>query len=229
MINSNQKEESSKLARRLSDAIGYGTVAATIAILFFFLVWPVAIIISKAFLNDGQFTLDYFPLLFANELYKNSMINSMWIGVATTVLTTLVSLPLAIINAKYDFKGKGLLSGLLLVPMVMPPFVGAIGIQRFFARRGSVNLGLMEMGIIDAPIDWLGPENMFWAVVILEVLHLYPIMYLNLSAALANIDPSVEEMATTLGVPRWKQYRDIIWPLARPGYFAGAIIVFIWA
>ena len=40
---------------------------------------------------------------------------------------------------------------------------------------------------------------------------------------------SVEEIATTLGVPRWKQYRDIIWPLARPGYFAGAIIVFIWA
>ena len=223
------REESSKLARTLSNAVGFGTVAATIAILFFFLVWPVAVIISKAFLNDGQFTLEYFPLLFGNELFKNSMVNSLWIGVATTIITTIVSLPLAIINAKLDFRGKALLSGLLLVPMVMPPFVGAIGIQRFFARRGSVNIGLMELGIIDAPIDWLGPENMFWAVVILEVLHLYPIMYLNLSAALANIDPSVEEMATTLGVPRWRQYVDIIWPLARPGYFAGAIIVFIWA
>ncbi|SMF76452.1 ABC transporter permease [Pseudobacteriovorax antillogorgiicola] len=223
------REESSKLARVLSNAVGYGTVAATIAILFFFLVWPVAVIVSKAFINDGQFTLEYFPLLFANELFKNSMVNSLWIGVATTVLTTIVSLPLAIINAKYEFRGKALLSGLLLVPMVMPPFVGAIGIQRFFARRGSVNIALMEWGIIDTPIDWLGPENMFWAVVVLEVLHLYPIMYLNLTAALANIDPSVEEMATTLGVPRWRQYLDIIWPLARPGYFAGAIIVFIWA
>lgn len=223
------KEESSRFARVFSDAVGYGTVVATLAVLFFFLVWPVAIIVSKAFLNDGEVTFQYFPLLFANELYKNSMVNSLWIGVATTVITTIISLPLAIINAKFEFRGKGLLSGLLLVPMVMPPFVGAIGIQRFFARRGSVNLQLMEWGWIDAPIDWLGPENMFWAVVVLEVLHLYPIMYLNLTAALANIDPSVEEMATTLGVPRWRQYKDIIWPLSRPGYFAGAIIVFIWA
>ncbi len=223
------KEESSKFARILSEAVGYGTVACTLAMLFFFLIWPVSIIVSKAFLNNGQFTLEYFPLLFQNELFKNSMVNSLLIGVGTTVVATLVSLPLAVINAKFEFPGKALLSGLLLVPMVMPPFVGAIGIQRFFARRGSVNLALMDWGLIDQPVDWLGPENMFWAVIVLEVLHLYPIMYLNLSAALANIDPSVEEMATTLGVPRWRQYLDIIWPLSRPGYFAGAIIVFIWA
>jgi iron(III) transport system permease protein len=58
---------------------------------------------------------------------------------------------------------------------------------------------------------------------------LYPIMYLNLAAALANVDPSLEEMATTLGVKKWRQFKDIVWPLARPGYFAGAIIVFIWS
>jgi iron(III) transport system permease protein len=215
--------------RRLSDVVGYGTVLATLAMLFFFLVMPVSVIIGRAFYNNGEFTLRYFPLLFSNELLMSSIGNSLLIGLTTTIITTIVSFPLALINTKLDFRGKAILTGLLLVPMVMPPFVGAIGILRFFARRGSVNLGLMEIGWIDEPIDWLGPENMFWAVVILEVLHLYPIMYLNLSAALANVDPSVEEMATTLGVPKWKQYRDIVWPLARPGYFAGAIIVFIWA
>ena len=184
---------------------------------------------GKAFLNQGAFTLEYFPLLFENELYTSSLWNSLWIGVATTILATVVALPLAIITTKYDFPFKGILSGLILVPMVMPPFVGAIGVQQFFSRLGSVNLFLMDIGLLTQPIDWLGPDTMFWAVVILEVMHLYPIMYLNLSAALANIDPSVEEMATTLGVPRWRQYVDIIWPLARPGYFAGAIIVFIWA
>lgn len=225
----NTHQNNPRWQRLASDTLGYGTIALTLIVLIFFLVIPVAIIISKAFINQGNFTLAYFPLLFNNELYTSSLMNSIWIGLATTVLTTLLSLPLALINAKCEFPGKSLLSGLLLVPMVMPPFVGAIGIQRFFARRGSVNLQLMDWGIIDQPIDWLGPENMFWAVVILEVLHLYPIMYLNLSAALANIDPSVEEMAQILGAPRWKQLKDIIWPLSRPGYFAGAIIVFIWA
>ena len=144
------------------------------------------------------------------------------------ILSTVVALPLAIANTKFEYRGKGLLSGLLLVPMIMPPFVGAIGIQRFFARRGSVNLQLMEWGIIDTPIEWLSDENMFWAVVLLEVFHLYPIMYLNLTAALANVDPSLEEMSSTLGASKFQQFKDIIWPLSRPGFIAGAIIVFIW-
>jgi iron(III) transport system permease protein len=204
--------------RRFADFVGYGTVVATIAMLFFFLVLPVSTIMARAFYNNGEITFRYFPLLFSNELLMDSIGNSLLIGIMTTILATLLSFPLAVINVKWDFPGKSLLMGLLLVPMVMPPFVGAIGLLRFFARRGSVNLALMDLEWIERPIDWLGPENMFWAVVILEVLHLYPIMYLNLSASLA-----------TLGVPKWKQLKDIVWPLARPGYFAGAIIVFIWA
>jgi iron(III) transport system permease protein len=222
-------EEASKLNRVISNFVGYGTVVATLVMLLFFLVIPVCVIVVKAFYNGDTFTLAYFRLLFDNQLQMDAILNSLYIGIATTILSTILSLPLAVINAKFEFPGKGLLSGLLLVPMVMPPFVGAIGVQRFFARRGSVNLWLMETGIIDTPIEWLGDGNMFWAVVILEVLHLYPIMYLNLTAALANIDPSLEEMAVTLGVSKTRQFKDIVWPLARPGYFAGAIIVFIWA
>jgi iron(III) transport system permease protein len=183
----------------------------------------------KAFYGESGLTFEYFGLLFANSLQMESIWNSFYLGIATTVIATLLTLPIAVINSRFDFPGKTLLSGLLLVPMVMPPFVGAIGVQRFFARRGSVNLFLMDHGVIESPIDWLGDGNMFWAVVILEVLHLYPILYLNLTAALANIDPSLEEMATTLGVSWWRKLKDIVWPLARPGYFAGAIIVFIWA
>lgn len=222
-------DATSSAKRAIGNAVGYTTVIATLAMLFFFLILPVGTIIVKAFLNGDKFTLEYFTLLFDNTLQTDAIINSLMIGVAATILTTLVCVPLALVNIKYDFPGKGLLSGLLLTPMVMPPFVGAIGFQRFFARRGSVNILLLQWGFIDTPIEWLAPENLFWAVVILEVLHLYPIMYLNLTAALANVDPSLEEMAGTLGVPRWKQWKDIVWPLARPGYFAGAIIVFIWA
>lgn len=223
-------EQSSSTKRVISNVVGYGTIAITLAMLFFFLVWPVGVIIHAAFVDsEGAFTMQYFTLMFQNELYTEAIYNSLWIGIATTIVTTIISLPLAIINAKFDYRGKGLLSGLLLVPMVMPPFVGAIGVQKFFARFGSLNLLLLEWGWIDTPIDWLGDENMFWAVVILEVLHLYPIMYLNLTAAIANIDPTLEEMASIFGVGKLRQLKDIVWPLARPGYFAGAIIVFIWA
>ena len=222
-------DQTNRSSRFFSDIFGYGTLFFTLGMLGFFLILPVGMIMVKAFVGPEGFTFEYFQLLFHNQLQITSIYNSLLIGVAVTVLSTALSLPLAIVNARFEFPFKNFLSGLLLVPMVMPPFVGAIGIQRFFARRGSVNLTLMEWGVIDTPIDWLGPETMFWAVVVLLVLHLYPIMYLNLTAALANVDPSMEEMASTLGISRLKQFRDIVWPLARPGFFAGAIIVFIWA
>lgn len=224
-----QADQTSKWKHHFSRLFGFGTLSLTFAMLFFFLILPVCVIVGEAFYNGEKFTFEYFVLLFENELMTESIVNSLWIGLLTTLAATVISLPLAIINTKFDYPGKTLLSGALLIPMVMPPFVGAIGIQRFFARRGAINLQLLEWGIIERPIDWLGDGNLFWAVILLEALHLYPIMYLNLQAALANVDPSLEEMANTLGASRWKQYKDIVWPLSRPGYFAGAIIVFIWA
>jgi iron(III) transport system permease protein len=112
--------------------------------------------------------------------------------------------------------------------MVLPPFVGAIGMRQLLARFGSVNLLLLEMGVVNQPIDWLGGGS-FWGVVILEALHLYPIMYLNLAAALANVDPSLEEAAKNMGANSFKLFTTVTFPLMLPGYFAGAIIVFIWA
>jgi iron(III) transport system permease protein len=209
--------------------LGYGTMLALVAVLVTFLILPVGVILVKAFRGPSGFTLDYFKLLFANELHMEATLNSLALGLVTVIATTIVALPLALANAKLDFPGKGLLTGLLLMPMVMPPFVGAIGIQRFFARRGVVNLLLMKLGLTETPIEWLEGSRIFWAVAVLEALHLYPILYLNLTSALANIDPSLDDVADTLGVSRWKRLKDITWPLARPGYFAGAIIVFIWA
>jgi iron(III) transport system permease protein len=122
------------------------------------------------------------------------------------------------------------LSGLLLVPMIMPPFVGAIGLKQLLARFGSLNLALMHLGLLppDRPVDWLGAGG-FWGIVILQVLSLYPIMFLNLAAALANVDPALREAAQNLGAGGGRLFRTVTAPLILPGWFAGAIIVFIWA
>jgi iron(III) transport system permease protein len=66
-------------------------------------------------------------------------------------------------------------------------------------------------------------------MVILQVLNLYPVMFLNVSAALANVDPSLREAAQNLGASPWRLFRTVTLPLILPGWFAGAIIVFIWA
>ena len=193
-----------------------------------FMLYPLGYVFTNAFFTAEGFSLVFMKLMFTSPNYTIILANSVNLGLAVTLFTTLLSLPLALLLVRYNFPGKGLLNGLILIPMVLPPFVGAIGMRQLLARFGSINLLLLEMGVISQPIDWLGGGS-FWGVVILEALHLYPIMYLNLAAALANVDPSLEEAAKNMGANSFKLFSTVTFPLMLPGYFAGAVIVFIWA
>ncbi len=184
--------------------------------------------VARLRFDGGHFTLKFFKYFYTDVLTRQSILNSLALGCMVTLLTAAVALPLAIVVVRYRFPGKGLLTGLLLLPMIMPPFVGAIGMRQVLARFGSLNLLLLRAGLIESPIDWLGGAR-FWGIVILEVLHLYPIMYLNAAAALANVDPSLEEAGINMGSSGWRLFRRVTLPLMMPGLFAGAIIVFIWA
>jgi len=193
-----------------------------------FMLYPLGYVFSNAFFTSEGFSLVFMKLLFSSPNNTIILANSVNLGLAVTLFTTLLSLPLALLLVRYNFPGKGLLNGLILIPLVLPPFVGAIGMRQLLARFGSINLLLLQLGVINQPIDWLGGGS-FWGVVILETLHLYPIMYLNLAAALANVDPSLEEAARNMGASSFKLFKTVTFPLMLPGYFAGAIIVFIWS
>lgn len=199
-----------------------------IAFFALFLFYPLWYAIVQSLVVDGRLTFAFYELMVTSPVYQEAILNSFRLGMITTIATTLLSLPLAFLLVRYDFVGKGLVNGLILVPMVLPPFVGAIGMKQMFARFGSINLLLLDLGLIDQPIDWFGGGG-FVGVVILEVLHLYPIMYLNVAAALANVDPSLEDAARNMGSSGFRLFRTVTFPLMLPGYFAGAIIVFIWA
>ena len=193
-----------------------------------FMLYPLAYVLVNAFYVDGRFTLEFFWLMISEPSQWAVVLNSINLGLAVTAVTTLISVPMAYALVRYEFPGRGLLNGMVLVPMVLPPFVGAVGMRQMFARFGSVNLLFMEWGIIDQPIDWFGGGGML-GVVVMEVLHLYPIMYLNVAAALANVDPAMEEAARNVGARGLTLFRRVTFPLMLPGYFAGASIVFIWA
>lgn len=160
---------------------------------------------------------------------RELVVNSLNIGVMVTIVTSIISLPLAYFLTRYRYPGRNMLRSVILIPMIMPPFVGAIGMKQFFGNFGSINMLLVKLNLMDIAetIDWFAGG--FWGVVMLSTLHLYPIMYLNIVAALANVDPSLEEAAENMGASRFQVFRQITLPLMMPGYFAGAILVFIWA
>lgn len=140
----------------------------------------------------------------------------------TVVGASIIALPLAYLTTRFEFRGAAIIQTLGFLPLVMPPFVGAVALQLLFGRNGSVNLLLDEY--FDFKIPFM--EGL-WGVVFVQALHYFPFILVNLTAALRNIDRSMEEAAQNLGCSGLRLFRRIVLPLAMPGYVAGASLVFV--
>ena len=194
-----------------------------------FLLYPIWLTVQGGFESrDGGFTLHHILTVFEDPVLRAGFLNALGIAVGTTLVCLIISLPLATLAAKYTFPLKGVFSAMVLVPLILPPFVGAIGLHHLLGKYGALNTLLVDFGWISEGYDFIGNGG-FWAIIFIEALHLYPILYLNATAALANIDPALEEAAENLGATSWQRFRQIVLPLIRPGLFAGATIVFIWS
>lgn len=200
-----------------------------------FMIWPVVRVVRVGFFGipgtaDAGFTLAYVKAAFLDPGLRAGLVNSALIAICVTLLCTVISVPLAMLSVRYNFWGKGVVSGLLLVPLILPPFVGAIGMRQILGRYGVLTSLVQSIGLVPegTPVDWLGSARLI-GIVLIEALSLYPILYLNVSAALANLDPAMEQAAANLGAGRWTIFRKITLPLMRPGLFAGATIVLIWS
>jgi len=212
---------------------GFAWMVFSVTCLFFgaFFVWPILQILRGGFLTpDGNFTFGYVREIFSDPIYLECFGNSFLLALCTTTTAFAIAMPLAFVADRFIYPGKQLLGALVLVPMILPPFVGAIGIRQVFGQYGAFNALLTMFGLLEqgATIDWFA-SSQFWGVVVVQALNLYPIMYLNIVASLANVDPAMEEAAANLGCTGFRRFRRITLPLINPGVFAGATIVFIWA
>ena len=196
-----------------------------------FFVWPIVVAVRGAFLDQtGALTFDYIREVFRNPIYLEGFVNALRLAVGSTIVAFALAAPLAWISERFEFPAKRGLSALLLLPMMLPPFVGAIGFRQIFGQEGAFNALLHAVGWLgqNQVIDWVGAGRE-WGIVLLNALHLYPILYLNLVAALANVDPVLLEAAENLGCSGLRRAWRVTIPLVMPGIFAGGSIVFIWA
>ncbi len=178
-------------------------------------------VVSGGFIVNGHFTTRYLTGVFKNPIYAEGLFNSLRIALGATTLAAALAVPLAWLAHTFSFRGQRLLTALLLVPMVLPPFVGAIGFMQMLGPYGALN-ALLGCG----PVDWFG-QSRYLGVVLLQALAFYPIIYLNVESALANIDPALDEAAQNLGANGWTRFRRVTLPLVMPGLFAGCTLVFI--
>jgi len=164
-----------------------------------------------------------------------SIINSIYVAIIVTAFSVLIGVFLAFIVARYDFPGKSVIRTMLIFPILATPFVGAIGIKEFLGADGFLNtlfaplrdganviLGFLGLPLI--PAIWL---RGLAAMIFVQSLSFFSLVYLNAYSSFMGIDPSLEEQAENLGAKGSRLFRSVTLPLAMPGVQAGAILTFI--
>ncbi|MDR7418269.1 MAG: iron ABC transporter permease [Armatimonadota bacterium] len=198
-------------------------MAAVLGILAVFVVLPIAAVLKVAVTdNDGRFTLSHLLRFFENPLYVESLVNSLLAGFWTVVIGSALALPLAFVVARFDFPGRMLIVTLSTLPLVMPPFVGAIALTQVFGRAGTITLLLHDLLGIE-----LNVMQGLRGIVLAQALHFFPFIFLTVATALMNIDRSLEEMGQMMGARGLRLLRRVVFPLVLPAYAAGALLTFV--
>src|SRR5215470_5865546 len=204
-------------------ALGVGVIWLFLLV---FLVYPLIRIFYDAVTDEGgRLTLDNFLGFFRDGFYLRALWKSLILGVATVVASSIIGIAVAFLLVRCDFRGRGLFGYLTLIPIISPPLVGTLGFTFILGRAGSINVLLMDA------FDMLKPINFLYGihgVVLVETLHLFPMITLNVVDALSKVDPALEEAAESVGARGWRRLWTITLPLTTPGYVAGALLVFIW-
>ena len=210
-------------AWRVAPALG---VALLWGFLGIFLLYPLARIFYDAVSDDaGRFTLRHFHAFFTDGFYLRSLGNSLLLGVGVVAASSVLGIGVAFLLVRYEFWGRRVFSYLTLIPIISPPLVGVLGFIFILGRAGTVNVLLMDY------LDLVQPVNFMYGlhgVLLVETLHLFPMITLNVVDALGKVDPALEEAAESVGARGWRKLWTVTLPLTTPGYVAGALLVFIW-
>jgi iron(III) transport system permease protein len=211
-----------RLPRVSVAALGFGLIWVFLIV---FVLYPLTRIFYDAVTNeDGLFTLTNFQEFFTDSFYLRSLRNSLILGVAAVVTTSVIGIAVAFLIVRYEFPYRNLFSYLTMLPMILPPLVGVLGFVFILGRAGTVNILLMDWFGLEHPVNFMyGMQG----VLLVETVHLFPLMTLSVLDALSKVDPSLEEAAQGLGAKGWRRFRDITLPLTTPGYISGALLIFI--
>ncbi len=191
---------------------GFRVIFCSIVYIFLFL--PISVIVvnsfnattTKPYMSWKGFTLDWYVKLWDNSSLLEAFSNTMIIAIVSTVLATVIGTLGAIGMYRYKFKGKGLIDGLLYIPVVIPEIVLGISLLTIFA---NVNI----------------PRGML-TLILAHVTFCIPFVIFNVRARLSGYDNSIEEASLDLGANRVRTFFEVTLPILAPGIFGGALLAF---
>jgi iron(III) transport system permease protein len=187
-------------------------------IIAFFVIYPLSWVVLESFKISGteSWGIGNYLEFFQDTYYLKTFGNTLLLSTLVLLTTTVFGVPLAYILARYRHRGKTIFTALILLPIVLPAFAGVFAFIIFFGKYGTLNLLLMDIGLIEKPINFIYGLH---GLVFLQSLHMLPFIVLGLS---------FEEAAEVEGASGFRRFFTVTLPLCTPSYMAGAVLVFLW-
>ncbi len=158
--------------------------------------------------------------ILSSETALTALRLSLVVATAAAAISFLLGFPLAWTLARASFRGKSLVRGLVILPLVMPPVVAGVGLLAAFGRKGVVGSWIYEL---------FGVQITFttWAAILAATFVSFPLAVLALEAGFRGLDVRLEDAGSTLGASRWYVLRRVTIPLLGPQI--AAALVLSWA
>ena len=192
------------------------TIIMTLLLLLF-VVYPLGSVLITSFRLEGRLSLGNYADFFRYSYYYRSMLNSLLLGIVTTVIILVIAFSLSYTISKTNLPLKGFLKTASLLPLIAPPFIFSLALIIIAGRRGLIYHFLKISPTI---YGWPG-------LITAQVLSFLPLGFLMVNNVLQSLNPSLEDASLDLGASQARTLFRVIIPLSLPGLFKAALLVFI--
>lgn len=209
-----------EIRRTLRDPVLAAIVLIVLASLVAFIVWPLLSVVSQSFRKEGGvWTFEVYREVASSAYIRQAFYNSLLMSVLTSLVGTVMGFLFAFAVTRADVPFKRTLNAIAIIPIVSPPFIGALAIIMLFGNNGLVTWSILRIN--NFPI--YGFRGLFVA----QVVTFFPVAYLTLKGTLESMNPVLEDAAFDLGGSRPKVFLRVTLPLAIPGIASSLLVLFI--
>lgn len=198
-------------------------VSPALVFLAIFFLLPVLALLSGAFVTEGLPSLQRFADFFAEPLHQQVYWRTLRIAGLVTLVSLLVCYPAAMAMVRVRAPWRGLLTGLVILPLMVSPIARTYSWIVLLGRDGLFNVLWVGLGLTEEPLKLLFTEG---AVFVGLLQLMMPLMLISLVSALENLPADVIPAAQTLGATRWETFSRVVLPLTQEGLIVGGTLVF---
>lgn len=200
--------------RRVLHIAADSTLAFVGIVTLAFILMPVVVVFAVSLtagesfaIPTGALSLRWYGELFGDAHWRHAFFNSVAIGLLSTFGALVLGLPAAYAATRYSYRGKFVVEGLALSPLLLPTVAIAAGQYLLLAK--------------------LSISGTMLAIVLTHIVYVMPFVFIICGLGIAAIDPQLEAAAFSLGASRWTIFRRILLPNMLPSVIAAALLCFV--